>query len=74
MIERHAQYTNSQRAKDVLADWSAMLSKFVKVLPNDYKRVIDAQREMLAKGMPEEEAAMAAFEANARSTARAGGR
>jgi glutamate synthase (ferredoxin) len=74
MIERHIEYTNSQRAKDVLADWNAMLSKFVKVLPNDYKRVIDAQREMLAKGMPEEEAAMAAFEANARSAARAGGR
>jgi glutamate synthase (ferredoxin) len=46
----------------------------VKVLPNDYKRVIEAQRKMLAAGMSEDEAAMAAFEANAHDAARVGGK
>jgi len=74
MVRRHVEYTNSQRAKDVLAQWERMASKFVKVLPNDYKRVIEAQQRMEAAGMSADEAAMAAFEANAHDAARAGGR
>jgi glutamate synthase (ferredoxin) len=44
------------------------------VLPNDYKRVLEAQQRMKAAGMSEEEAAMAAFEENAHDLARVGGR
>ncbi|MFQ5859808.1 MAG: glutamate synthase-related protein, partial [Anaerolineae bacterium] len=38
MIGRHAEYTNSARAGLILALWEAMVPKFVKVLPKDYKR------------------------------------
>src|SRR5262249_18855218 len=62
MIRRHAETTKSQRAFKVLALWDEMVPKFVKVLPNDYKRVLDAQQTMRARGMSEEDAIMAAFE------------
>jgi glutamate synthase (NADPH/NADH) large chain len=40
LIEKHAQYTGSTVAQRLLADWSASLKKFVKVMPTDYKRVL----------------------------------
>jgi hypothetical protein len=43
-------------------------------MPNDYKRVLDAQREMRAAGMSEEEAVWAAFESNSTDAARIGGK
>ena len=49
LIEKHAQFTGSEVAKRVLADWNGALAKFVKVMPVDYKRVLleraNAQRE-----------------------------
>jgi len=74
MVRRHAEYTGSRRARGVLAQWDRLLPRFVKVLPNDYKRVIEAQQRMEAAGMSADEAAMAAFEANAHDAARVGGR
>jgi glutamate synthase (ferredoxin) len=74
MVRRHAEYTDSARGKAVLASWEELVPKFVKVLPNDYKRVLEAQQRMLDAGMSQEEAEMAAFEANAHDAARAGGR
>jgi len=74
MVRRHAEYTKSARAEAILSDWGTVYTKFVKVMPNDYKRVIDAQQRMLAEGMSEDEAAMAAFELNAHDAARMGGR
>ena len=40
LISRHNQYTGSKIAGDILADWHGSLSKFVKVMPTDYKRVL----------------------------------
>jgi glutamate synthase (ferredoxin) len=74
MVRRHAEYTRSQRAFKVLALWHAMIPKFVKVLPNDYKRVLDAQKTMRQHGLSEDEAVMAAFELNANDVARVGGK
>jgi glutamate synthase (NADPH) large chain len=45
----------------------------VRVMPNDYRRVLDAQAKMRASGMSPEEAEMAAFEANAHDEKRVGG-
>jgi hypothetical protein len=42
MIQRHAQYTRSQRAFKILALWEEMVPKFVKVMPKDYKRVLQS--------------------------------
>jgi glutamate synthase domain-containing protein 3 len=40
MVERHARYTDSPVAKALLADWAAARAQFVKVMPIDYKRVL----------------------------------
>jgi glutamate synthase (ferredoxin) len=74
MVRRHFEYTKSTRAEALLSNWDATREKIVKVLPNDYKRVREAHQRMLAEGMSEEEAAMAAFELNAHDAARVGGR
>ena len=43
LIERHYQYTNSTVAKEILTNWEDNLSSFVKVYPNDYRRVVEAK-------------------------------
>ncbi|MCI0684467.1 MAG: glutamate synthase large subunit [Gemmataceae bacterium] len=74
MIKKHAEYTNSDRAAKVLAEWDTMTPKFVKVYPNDYRRVIETQKRFKDQGLSDEEAIMAAFEENAHDLARVGGK
>ena len=73
MIRRHAELTGSERAKEILADWDASRAKFVKVIPKDYKRMLERIEDMHNRGLTGEAALMAAFEANARDLARVGG-
>jgi glutamate synthase (NADPH/NADH) large chain len=40
LIENHSKYTGSVRAKTMLADWANYRTKFVKVMPNEYKRAL----------------------------------
>ena len=40
LIEKHAEYTGSARAKTMLSDWTNYRTKFVKVMPNEYKRAL----------------------------------
>ena len=40
-IERHQQYTGSQRADNLLKNWDEVLAKFVKVMPIEYKAVLE---------------------------------
>jgi glutamate synthase domain-containing protein 2/glutamate synthase domain-containing protein 1/glutamate synthase domain-containing protein 3 len=40
LIERHFELTGSPRAKWVLENWESMLEKFLKVFPQEYKRVL----------------------------------
>ncbi len=40
MISRHRSYTGSVVAERVLRNWEALLPKFVKVMPVDYRRVL----------------------------------
>jgi glutamate synthase (NADPH/NADH) large chain len=40
LLERHVNYTNSARAREILADWDAMVSKFTKVFPRDFRRAL----------------------------------
>ena len=46
LIEQHLHYTGSARAKHILDNWAAMLPKFVKVMPVDYRQAL---LEMQAK-------------------------
>jgi glutamate synthase (ferredoxin) len=73
LIERHTKYTNSQKAAQVLADWANLVPKFVKVMPKDYKRVLQAIEAAIASGLSGDDALTAAFEENARDVARIGG-
>jgi glutamate synthase (ferredoxin) len=73
MIQRHAEHTRSGRAADVLARWAEMTPKFVKVMPKDYKRMLQAVAAAEQAGLSGDEAVMAAFEANAGDLARVGG-
>jgi glutamate synthase (NADPH/NADH) large chain len=50
LIEEHYQNTQSSVAKKILDEWEATLSKFIKVYPRDYRRVLEErkkQNEML---------------------------
>jgi len=73
LVERHAELTGSSRAKALLADWGATATRFCRVIPNDYRRVLEAQQRMRQKGLSPEEAEMAAFEENTHDAMRVGG-
>jgi len=73
MIFRHAEYTGSSRATEVLLQWDEWIAKFVRVIPHDYKRVLEAQKQMRESGMTHESAEMAVFELNSHALARAAG-
>ncbi|MFT7571697.1 MAG: glutamate synthase (NADPH/NADH) large chain [Paracoccaceae bacterium] len=40
LIQNHAHYTASSRAQDILDNWDDYLSKFVKVMPVEYRRAL----------------------------------
>jgi glutamate synthase domain-containing protein 3 len=44
-IARHAEETGSPRANWILENWDAMRSRFVKVFPHEYQRVLGAKQE-----------------------------
>ncbi|MDB6094962.1 MAG: hypothetical protein JWM32_2524 [Verrucomicrobia bacterium] len=73
MIERHAEYTKSERAQKILSSWEQYVPKFVKVMPRDYKRMLACIDRAEAQGLTGDEAIMAAFEENARDVTRVGG-
>ena len=45
MVENHKVYTSSKMALDMLKNWGEEVSHFVKVMPRDYKRVLE-ERQM----------------------------
>ncbi|MEI6132104.1 MAG: glutamate synthase large subunit [Bacillota bacterium] len=73
MIEKHFEYTGSTPAKNVLANWNCSLAKFVKVMPNDYKRMLTSIKQVIAEGLSGDEALMAAFDANNKDLSRVSG-
>ena len=73
ILQRHVDYTGSEKAKGLLADWTSTLPKFVKVMPRDYKRVLQHIQKALDNGLSNDEAMSAAFEENARDLARISG-
>jgi glutamate synthase (ferredoxin) len=64
LIQRHQSYTNSKRAAMILGDWKNFLPKFVKVMPQDYARVLKSLKKVQSQGLTGDEAVMAAFEEN----------
>ncbi len=50
MVERHAQYTGSAKAKKILQNWEVMLPKFVRVMSVEYKKVLAQRKAALNVG------------------------
>ncbi|MDB5904871.1 MAG: gls1 [Betaproteobacteria bacterium] len=40
LIERHARYTGSAQAKEILEQWAQVRGRFVKVFPKEYRRAL----------------------------------
>ncbi|MEK6236822.1 MAG: glutamate synthase-related protein, partial [Planctomycetales bacterium] len=51
LIEQHERYTGSTVARKILDDWAAALQQFVKVMPTDYKRVLEARKQQEAEAV-----------------------
>ena len=62
MIEKHYKNTKSDIAKKVLDGWDNEITKFKKVIPTDYKKVMTILKEEDKKGTDKEEALLIAFE------------
>jgi glutamate synthase (NADPH/NADH) large chain len=60
VLSRHHAETGSTVARALLADWDAAVSRFVKVMPKDYKRVLAAQAAAERDGRNVDEAIMEA--------------
>src|SRR5512144_908668 len=56
MIQRHATYTGSERAERILREWASYAPKFVRVMPRDYKRVLQTLERAQVAGLDGEEA------------------
>jgi glutamate synthase (NADPH/NADH) large chain len=60
IITQHLETTGSEVAERVLSRWWSNVGRFSKVFPKDYKRVLEAERDALERGVDAEEAIMAA--------------
>jgi glutamate synthase domain-containing protein 3 len=49
LVEKHADYTGSTVAETVLKNWADCLPQFVKVMPIDYKRVLEEKKAAKAR-------------------------
>ena len=58
LLRRHARYTQSTVAEGILARWGKTQPKFVKVMPRDYKRSLNAMKRAQEEGIPWEKAVM----------------
>ncbi|MNR63949.1 Ferredoxin-dependent glutamate synthase 1 [compost metagenome] len=70
MIERHVQHTGSAPGQQILNNWNESITKFVKVIPKDYKKMLEQISKAKDKGFEGEAALLEAFEANKRELAR----
>ncbi len=50
LIEKHRHYTDSPVARGLLENWEQSVGQFIKVMPTDYKRVLEARREAVSAG------------------------
>ena len=73
LILKHIDLTGSTYAAAVMANWPDVVVRFVKVLPRDYQRMLQALQTVEKQGLSGEEALMAAFEANHRDQSRVSG-
>ena len=61
LIQEHVAYTNSEKGKRILDHFSEYLPKFKKIVPHDYRRMMNAIVQMEEKGLNSEQAQIEAF-------------
>ena len=66
LIQEHVAYTNSEKGKRILDHFSEYLPKFKKIVPHDYRRMMNAIVQMEEKGLNSEQAQIEAFYVNIR--------
>lgn len=64
MITEHVKYTNSVKGKEILENFATYLPKFKKIIPHDYRRMLQTIILMEEKGLSSEQAQIEAFFAN----------
>ena len=64
LITEHEELTGSKRAENILLNWDLFVKKFIKILPQDYERVLIALKRAEERGLQGDEAVQAAFEEN----------
>ena len=67
IIADHVAYTNSGKGKKILDNFLDYLPKFKKIIPHDYKRMMNTIVQMEEKGLSSEQAQIEAFYANAKN-------
>lgn len=50
LIQKHADLTGSTVAQNILANWENSLGQFVKVMPKDFKRVLEQRKQQVSAG------------------------
>ncbi len=64
MLENHLKYTGSAKAKEILDDFDDYLPKFKKIIPADYKKMMQMTADFMEQGMTTEKAQIEAFYAS----------
>jgi glutamate synthase domain-containing protein 3 len=50
LVERHARFTGSARARHLLSHWDTALAQFVRIVPTEYLRAVRAREASAAQG------------------------
>ena len=61
MIEEHTAATGSAKGREILDHFADCLPKFKKIIPHDYKRMVEEIAAFEAKGFTDDEARIEAF-------------
>ncbi|MFC0470219.1 glutamate synthase large subunit [Halalkalibacter kiskunsagensis] len=74
LLNNHYSYTKSTLAEEILSNWGEFLPKFVKIIPKDYKRMLEAIDRVKQEGLTDIDAVMVAFDANKSDKSRVSGK
>ena len=61
LLMNHVKYTDSEKARKILEDFNAYLPKFKKIIPSDYKKIVQLTEDYIERGMSMKEAQIEAF-------------
>lgn len=73
LIENHVKQTNSPLGRKVLQNWASYSARFTKVIPKDYKRMLENIEKAYEAGLSGDDAWMVAFEENYKDVSRVSG-